>query len=81
MIVENGNFQFDPILLDLKGDCQKKNVLTVLKAIEIIDGTGFVVGKENVLEALKNVSALTGLQGRWQILKKEPLIVCDTAHN
>ena len=28
-----------------------------------------------------NVRNLTGLMGRWQILKKEPLVICDVGHN
>jgi dihydrofolate synthase/folylpolyglutamate synthase len=27
------------------------------------------------------IAELTGLMGRWQILQKEPLVVCDTGHN
>ncbi|RYY06411.1 MAG: hypothetical protein EOP43_06450 [Sphingobacteriaceae bacterium] len=34
-----------------------------------------------VFIALKEVKKLTGLQGRWQILSKKPLIICDTGHN
>jgi len=28
-----------------------------------------------------NVQNLTGLMGRWQILRKEPLVICDVGHN
>ena len=28
-----------------------------------------------------HVSELTGLLGRWQILKNNPKVICDTAHN
>ena len=34
-----------------------------------------------MVNGLKNIVANTGLQGRWQILQKKPMIICDTAHN
>jgi dihydrofolate synthase/folylpolyglutamate synthase len=33
--------------------------------------------KRGLLNTVKN----TGLQGRWQVLNQQPLIVCDCAHN
>ena len=29
----------------------------------------------------KNVCATTGLMGRWQVVSKSPMVVCDTGHN
>ena len=31
--------------------------------------------------ALQNVTGLTGLMGRWQVVRKSPTVVCDTGHN
>ena len=36
---------------------------------------------KEVREAFKNVCDLTGLKGRWQKIKDEPLTICDTGHN
>ena len=30
---------------------------------------------------MRQVKALTGLRGRWEVLSKHPLTVCDTGHN
>jgi len=30
---------------------------------------------------LSNVVAQTGLRGRWEIISKKPLTICDTGHN
>ena len=38
-----------------------------------------LLGKE--LEAIINAAHTTGLHGRWEILEREPFIVCDTGHN
>ena len=66
--------------LDLTGDYQLKNIVTVIAAAENLKNHFAIT--ENVLrDALKNVNGITGLMGRWQILKKEPLVICDVGHN
>ncbi len=67
--------------LDLRGSYQIKNVRTVLSAIEILKDQGFNITHENVQKGLSQVTALTGLMGRWQTLGTSPLIICDTGHN
>lgn len=36
---------------------------------------------EHVREGFERVCELTGLTGRWQTLRKRPLVICDTGHN
>ena len=64
----------------LKGFCQQKNTNTILSAL------GFLKERLDLSETaidcgFMNVCELTGLMGRWQILKDKPLTVCDTGHN
>ncbi len=66
--------------LDLKGIYQKKNIRTVLAAVQKLEEKGYPL--ENTLkEALLNASKLTGLRGRWETLSTSPRIICDTGHN
>jgi dihydrofolate synthase / folylpolyglutamate synthase len=67
--------------LDLLGNYQQKNLVTVLTSIDVLRKTGISIPEENVLTALEKVSDITGLMGRWQILGQNPLIICDTGHN
>src|SRR6185312_5915885 len=41
----------------------------------------FHIKDNDTLSALKNVKKVTGLNGRWDIIHKEPLIILDVAHN
>ena len=66
---------------DLKGDYQKKNIKTVLKSIEILKYLDYKIIDSHIETGLNNVSNNTGLQGRWQVIQKKPMIICDTAHN
>ncbi len=71
----------DPIEIDLLGIYQQKNLPAVLKAIDVLNENGFSVSMEDVRTGLANVVSLTGLRGRWEILGRNPRIICDTAHN
>ena len=69
------------LVLDLRGSYQVKNLAGVLTAVDELREQGFKISEENLKTALKQVSSLTGLQGRWQTLQQEPLVICDTGHN
>ena len=67
--------------LDLTGTYQLKNIKTVLSAVEQLRKQGFVITDEHLQIALRQVKALTGLHGRWEVLSTDPLTICDTGHN
>ncbi|WP_108423828.1 bifunctional folylpolyglutamate synthase/dihydrofolate synthase [Muricauda amoyensis] len=64
---------------DLLGDYQERNMKGVLACIRQLES--FEISEDHIFNGLKRVVANTGLMGRWQILKENPLVVCDTAHN
>ena len=66
---------------DLKGNYQSENVRTALFTIKEIQKQGFRISEENMKKGLMKVVKNTSLLGRWQILEKEPLIICDSVHN
>lgn len=67
--------------LDLLGTYQLKNIKTVLSAVDQLRNQGFKISSAAVSSALSQVKKLTGLMGRWQILKENPFVICDTGHN
>ncbi len=69
------------IRTDLAGHYQGENLATSLTAIERMREQGWDLSRETVEEALRQVTALTGLLGRWQTLGRQPRVICDTAHN
>ena len=64
---------------DLLGDYQKNNAITAAAVFQFLKG--FKVSAENIKKGLLHVASNTALKGRWQILQKKPLVICDTAHN
>jgi dihydrofolate synthase / folylpolyglutamate synthase len=67
--------------LDLSGSYQLKNVKAVLSAVEELRGQGFTITDGHIATALAKVKELTGLHGRWEIIRHDPLTICDTGHN
>lgn len=65
----------------LHGIYQLKNQKTVLATIDVLRKSGFKISGENVRKGLLNVVKNTGLQGRWQVLSRTPLTICDVGHN
>ncbi len=63
----------------LQGNYQSKNIKGVVAVLIALKN--FKVKKRHIKRGLKKVVKNTGLLGRWQILNKKPMIVCDTAHN
>ncbi len=66
---------------DLGGTYQARNLPGVMKTLDILNGGKFSVKEEHIVAGLKNVVKNTGLLGRWQVLARSPLTICDTVHN
>ena len=83
---ENASF-IDATLLktdlksDLKGNYQEKNIKVVLALIEELKRLNFNISDQNIEKGLLHVHKNTGFIGRWFEFSKNPLTICDTAHN
>ena len=66
---------------DLKGSYQKKNIQTAICAIKELQKSNWSISEESIISGLLKVELNTGFIGRWTVLNKTPLTICDTAHN
>ncbi|WP_234109465.1 bifunctional folylpolyglutamate synthase/dihydrofolate synthase [Chryseobacterium sp. R2A-55] len=66
---------------DLKGNYQKNNIRVVLALVEELKKQGLKISDENLKNGLLHVRENTNFIGRWFEFSKDPLIICDTAHN
>ena len=64
----------------LEGDYQRFNIATVVAACGILRES-WKLDPQTVRRGLARVVDNTHLQGRWQVLSRRPLVVCDTGHN
>lgn len=65
--------------LDLAGIYQTKNILSVLQAVELLKHWN--ISHQQIQTALKNVTQITGLHGRWEVIHHDPTVVLEVAHN
>jgi dihydrofolate synthase/folylpolyglutamate synthase len=66
--------------LDLNGHYQEKNLISVLASIDILK-QHFSLKEEKIKFALSNAKSLTGLHGRWEVIRENPTVALDVAHN
>lgn len=70
--------------MDLRADVQKKNLRTVLTAIDILrERPGFEAlnNGDAVIDGLISAARLTHFHGRWERLCSRPEVICDIGHN
>lgn len=75
-----GNTLYEHLMMPLQGEYQLKNLKTFLQATEVIEEL-WSAERDVVPQAIQNMVSNTGFRGRWQILRKEPLTICDVGHN
>ena len=62
--------------MDLQGEYQRKNLRTVLAALDVLGAKG-----DFVRDALIRTAERTGFRGRWEKLSDNPYVICDIGHN
>lgn len=86
-VFKNKKLVFNSLKVNVGGDYQAKNVTTVLQTFEILKTLPFfsryTEGALNqaIQDGFSNLITLTKFIGRWQIIGREPTILCDSAHN
>ena len=68
--------------MDLKGEYQRKNLRTVLAALDVLASANLLclTGSE-MWEAIKHTAQRTGFRGRWEKISDNPYVICDIGHN
>ncbi|KPK24728.1 MAG: hypothetical protein AMJ70_01115 [Dehalococcoidia bacterium SG8_51_3] len=69
-----GNYQ---VSIPLLGDFQLENAATAVAALETLSSDGFHISAANIAQGLAQVR----WPGRFQILRQQPTVVIDGAHN
>ena len=66
---------------ELGGSYQIKNTNTILTVLDTLKEKGYSIGTQDIHKGFANVTATTGLMGRWQKIGSNPTVVCDAGHN
>lgn len=66
--------------MDLQGNYQRKNLRTVLAAVDSLPAD-MVPQRAELVRALQNTASIAGFHGRWERLSVNPEVICDIGHN
>ena len=62
--------------MDLQGEYQRKNLRSVMTALDVLSCCG-----PSMHDALVRTAVRTGFRGRWEKLSDDPYVICDIGHN
>lgn len=79
-IYKDNNIYLKNLSFPLLGDYQKKNLLTIICALDILRNS-LNIEERHICDGLKKLVKNTGLMGRWQLINSNPLAIADTGHN
>ncbi|HHS94944.1 MAG TPA: bifunctional folylpolyglutamate synthase/dihydrofolate synthase, partial [Phaeodactylibacter sp.] len=82
-IYRNGKATYNNLQVNLQGPFQKKNMATLLQAIETFNDLDIfpMIREYDMRNGLPKLKELTQYKGRWHRLQNKPTIICDSAHN
>ena len=72
---------------ELKGAYQDKNLQTAYVALQVLKNhcqlstVNCQLSIKAIAEGFAHVVTYTGLRGRWEVIARQPLTICDTGHN
>lgn len=67
--------------LPLAGDHQIRNAKLAIAALEYLGTRGVNVPVPAIYEGFRHLRRLTGIHGRFEIIRRHPMIVLDVGHN
>ena len=75
-----GRTMYEHVRVPVQGEYQRKNLRTFLQVVDVLDQL-MPPDKDVTVAAIEHVVGNTHLTGRWQVLRREPLTICDVGHN
>ncbi len=66
---------------DLSPEVVELNIDTVRRTIDQLRNQHITISQEQFKHGIGHVVARTGLKGRWQTIRHNPLVICDVGHN
>ncbi len=72
---------YGTIRIPLLGDFQSRNAVVAIVAIQALRSRGFAVPERAVRRGFAQLRRLTGIRGRFEIIRRRPLVVLDVGHN
>ena len=81
MLRTRDNYPYQ-LRLDLLGEYQRQNLATAATVLDKLhESSPLSISRRAFVDGVREVTKLTSFRGRWQVISREPMVVCDTGHN
>ncbi len=80
-IIDKARMQVLEVGTDLMGRYQSKNIITVLKAIDVLISLGWNLVTVDLSTVFQQCLKTLKFRGRFDIIQQQPLIILDVSHN
>jgi dihydrofolate synthase/folylpolyglutamate synthase len=80
-VFDNSILQFATYELDLLGTYQAMNLKIVLSVLQVLKNLGWNIDAEESKNAIAATKKATGIRGRFDIVKENPMTILDVSHN
>lgn len=80
-VKKNKQHRFRQLETPFRVRYQLKNTVTAIASLDKLIELGFNISENSIRQGILQVDKNTGFAGRWHVLGKQPLIVCDAGHN
>ncbi len=81
-VYKNGKLYYKNMTFGLTGMYQLKNIPVILQTIEVLKQYPYYhISQQALYKGMANVQENTGIMGRWQLIRRKPLIIADAGHN
>lgn len=77
LLIENNSKIYEA---DLSGSCQAENLSAVFAGLDVLR-ENFNISDDNIKKGLANIRKNTGLKSRIEMIREEPPLIIDAAHN
>ncbi len=81
-VYSHGKLKYKNVKFGLTGDYQRMNIPIILQTIDVLNQHPVInISQQALYNGMEKVVENTGIMGRWQVISRFPLIVCDAGHN
>lgn len=82
-VFKNNQPWYQDLKVNLHGAFQQKNLVTALTGLSMLEKyhPEFRIEEVGIRAGLEHLKQITQYIGRWQVLQKDPVVLCDSAHN
>jgi dihydrofolate synthase/folylpolyglutamate synthase len=80
---KENHLYLEALKVNLSGSFQSKNLKTVFESLAVLQKNHpeYTITEKALRQGLLHIKELTRYIGRWQVLSRNPIILCDSAHN